>query len=536
MDRRKFIALGGSALLKANPLTAPCELQEAPLAGFPPRKGTPGRPNILMLMADQFRMDCVGAYGNTKIRTPNLDRLAREGIKFTSAYTSTPSCTPARTSLLTGMSPWGHGMLGYSNMATNPYPVEKGAAMAAAGYYTVSVGKNHYYPITNSHGYHHLISDEHCSYWFHNKAPNAPQSYEPRCDYEAWFWSQMPDKDPHAIGLGWNDRSGKPFVYPEEMHATHWTGTTATRFLQQYDRPEPFFLKVSFIRPHSPYDPPERFYRMYEGADLPKAQVGDWAARYEPRSSNRDDLWHGRLSDKEIQNSREGYYGSVSFVDEQIGHILKALEDRQMLEDTLIVFFSDHGDMLGDQNMWRKSYAYEQSSHIPMLMRLPKSMRPEPGGQTFDNPVEIRDMLPTFLDAAGVPIPESIEGRSLLHLVRTKGEDWRPWIDLEHNVTYDVSNHWSALTDGKWKYIFHAYSGEEQLFHLTDDPNELHDLAKASGHNDQLRLWRGRMIDHLSPRGEEWVKDGKLVLRKKSMPLGPNFPGYAPVEQIAGWQ
>ena len=529
MNRRSFIALGSSALLKSGvaPLVPESAAQENVSPVAPPRAGVKGKPNILMIMADQLRMDCVGVYGNKAIKTPHIDRIANDGIRFQNAYTCTPSCTPARSALLTGLGPWRHGMLGYSNMATNPYPVEKARAMAEAGYYTTSIGKNHYFPISNSHGYHHLISDEHCTYWFHTEGAMEAQSAEERCDYESWFWSQMPDKDPHATGLGWNDRPSRPFVYPEELHATHWTGTTAVRFLQQYERAEPFFLKVSFIRPHSPYDPPERFFKMYEGSSLPEEEVGEWASRYEPRSSKQDDLWHGKLSKQEIQNSRHGYYGSVSFVDEQVGRILSVLEQRKMLDDTLIVFFSDHGDMLGDQNLWRKAYAYEQSSHIPLLMRPAAGMEFGGAGQTIDNPVEIRDLLPTFLDAAGAKIPESIEGKSLLHLVRTKGEGWRPYIDLEHNVCYDTSNHWNALTDGKWKYIFHARDGEEQLFHLERDRNELSDLAQQPEHAKELSLWRTRMVDHLRERGDQWVRDGKLMVRKQGLALSPNFPGYA---------
>jgi arylsulfatase A-like enzyme len=420
-------------------------------------------------------------------------------------------------------------------MATNRYPVEKGGAMAAAGYYSVAVGKNHYYPITNPHGYHHMMTDEHCSYWFHKRGENEPQSFEPRCDYESWFWSQMPDKDPHATDLGWNDRQSRPFVYPEEMHATHWTGTTAVRFLQQYERPEPFFLKVSFIRPHSPYDPPERFFRMYEKENLPEAAVADWAKHFEPRSSDKDDLWHGKLSAQEIRESRQGYYGAVSFVDEQVGRILEVLERRQMLDNTLIVFFSDHGDMLGDQNLWRKSYAYEQSAHIPMLMRLPKALRTGPVNQVVENPVEIRDLLPTFLDAANTAIPETIEGKSLLGLLKTNGHGWRTHIDLEHNICYDPSNHWNALTDGKWKYIFHAYDGHEQLFHLAVDHNELYDLANLEEHKTALHLWRKRMVEHLRERGEAWVRDGQLMVRKQGMATSPHFPGYASTEKVAGW-
>src|SRR6185437_6609512 len=114
-------------------------------------------------------------------------------------------------------------------------------------------------------GYHHLILDSHDSFWFQNEDFRAPASLEQRNDYDAWFWSQLPDSDPHLTGLSWNDHRGRPFAYAnEKLHATHWTGETAVRFLRQYNRPQPFFLKVSFIRPHSPYDPPERCFKMYE--------------------------------------------------------------------------------------------------------------------------------------------------------------------------------------------------------------------------------------------------------------------------------
>lgn len=361
MDRRSFIQLGGAAAMLSGSITAAAESQTPVSEGLTMGASRPtdknGKPNILMTMADQLRMDCVGAYGNNSISTPNIDRLAKEGIRFQNAYTSVPSCTPARSALLTGLSPWRHGMLGMVDMATNNYPVEKAAAMSAAGYYTTSIGKNHYYPISNAHGYHHMMTDEHCNYWFHKTDVHQPQSAEPRCDYESWFWSQLPNKNPHATGLGWNDQPAKAFVYPEELHATHWTGETGVRFLEQYDREEPFFLKVSFIPLHSPYDPPKRFFQMHEHSRLPEAKVGACAAKYEARSSKEKDLWHGKLSNAEILRSRAGYYGNVSFVDAQVGRLLEVLERREMLDSTIIVFVSDHGDMLGDQNMWRKTYA-----------------------------------------------------------------------------------------------------------------------------------------------------------------------------------
>ncbi len=301
------------------------------------------------------------------------------------------------------------------------------------------------------------------------------------------------------------------------------------RFLNEYDRAEPFFLKVSFIRPHSPYDAPQRFFDMYAKAALPEPKVAKWAEKYAPLSDAGNEIWHGKLDPGVVRYSRQGYYAGVTHVDEQIGEVLKALVRRGMLDDTLILYCSDHGDMLGDQNMWRKTYGYEQSAHIPMLMRPPKGMEWGRAGQVVDAPVELRDLLPTFLDAAGADIPASIEGKSLLQLAGkgAAAAGWREYIDLEHNLTYSPLNHWNGLTDGKWKYLFHASLGEEQLFDLTRDPNELVDLAGDEAHAAELVKWRGRLVEHLTERGPAWVSDGKLMVRVKGQEFSPNFPGYA---------
>jgi arylsulfatase len=511
MTRRNLLKLSGAAA------AAPAVL--------PQGIGRRNKPNILFLMTDQQRGDCIGSDGNRAIRTPNMDRIGQEGVRFSHAYSSTPTCTPARTALLTGLSPWHHGMLGMVAMA-NRYPLEKPRALRDAGYYTMTIGKQHFSPMRNGHGYHRMLLDEHCP------CGNGPQVYAAaeargpieRSDYEAWFWSQAPTLDPHATKLWWNDFPARPYALPEPLHPTNWTGDTAVKFLNDYNGKDPFFLKVSFIRPHSPYDPPERFLRMYQDADLPVAQVGKWAARYETRNSERDDIWHGKLPAGTIRRSRQGYYGSISHVDEQIGRILETLEKRGLLEETLIVFTTDHGDMTVDQNLWRKSYAYEPSSRIPMLMRWPTGLIPAARGQVFPQPVELRDVLPTFLDAAGVQPSRPIDGRSLLSLVKSKGEGWREFIDLEHDVCYSPTNHWNALTDGRWKYIFHAFDGEEQLFDLEADPHELNDLASATQHEAQLRRWRQRLIAHFEERGEPFLQGGKLGLRPKSQTRSPLFP------------
>lgn len=479
-----------------------------------------------MIMADQHRFDCVGAYGNKAIHTPHIDRIAREGVRFDCAYSSTPTCTPARAALLTGLSPWHHGMLAYSDIAER-YPLEKPRALAEAGYQTTTIGKNHFYPMRNSHGYQQMLTDEHCSYWAPGDSAHQKEaSPEARCDYEAWFWSQNPLGDPHATGLSWNDYRAKPFVMPERLHATKWTGDVAVNYLESYDRDQPFFLKVSFIRPHSPYDPPERLMRKYQGAAIPEARAAKWAQKYEPRSGPDNEIWHGKLPAAEIRRSREGYYASVEFVDEQVGRILAALEKKGMLEETLIIFFSDHGDMLGDHNLWRKSYPWEASARIPMVMRWPEGLVQGKRGIVSKQPVELRDILPTFLEVAGAKPSRPLDGRSLLQLAAGKTEGWREWIDLEHSICYSPTNNWNALCDGKIKYIYSAFDGTEHLFNLAKDPKEMTDLAGDPVHASTLSLWRGRLVEHLAERGERYVKDGTLIARPKGVLTAPHFPGW----------
>jgi arylsulfatase A-like enzyme len=501
-------------------------LQAPALAAAQPTRAA-SRPNILFLMTDQHRADCLGASGNRVIHTPNFDRLAAEGVRFRNAYSSTPTCTPARAALLTGQSPWSHGMLGYGAVAAK-YPVEMPRLLREAGYYTMGIGKMHWTPQRALHGFHQTLLDEATPLNLEAaRADGAASIPEFRSDYESWFYSQAPDRNPFATGLLWNDYRARPYALPEHLHPTVWTGETAVHFLNTYERPEPFFLKVSFLRPHSPYDPPERFLKLYEGAEIPKAHIAPWAGRYATRSDPSNEPWHGDFGAAQVRQSRQGYYGGISHVDEQIGHVLEALERRGMLENTLILMTSDHGDMLGDHNLWRKSYACEASARIPMMVRWPEGMVSAKRGQTREHTAEIRDILPTFLDAAGARIPETVEGRSLLEPIRNPAAAWREFIDLEHDVCYGPENHWNAVTDGRRKFIFHARTGEEQFFDLEADQSELADLAGDARRSAEVAMWRSRLVEHLAPRGESWVSRGRLALRPGSKLYSPHYPAKA---------
>lgn len=471
------------------------------------------RVNILFLMDDQHRGDWVGAAGAQWLITPNLDHLAHEGVLFQRAYSSAPSCLPARAALLTGMSPWGHGCLGYTRIPER-FTVEMPRIFTEAGYRTYCVGKNHFSPPRNTHGYQTVMLCEHL-----NHAAD---------DYEKWFAAQLPERKFDQDFAGGNDqRGGICYPFDERFHETRWVADQAISFLQSHPRNAPWFLKVSFVRPHAPYNAPKRWYDRYEGIEIPPPVTGDWARNWygdQPTSFAKDpDATRGVVPAAEIRQSRRSYAASISFVDEQIGRILEALKERGELENTIILFTADHGDVLGDNLLYRKTFPVEGSVRVPMIVRWPAQLGLDAKrGQLRGELVELRDVLPTFLDAASLPRPPSVEGASLLDTLR--GKSWRTMLDLEHSSCYQPKDGWVALMDQSYKYVYYTITGKEQLFDLKDDPYEAHDLASAPASADLVKEWRNKMVKHLEPRGNAWVRGGDLVVQPKSLARRPDNP------------
>ncbi|MHA1679520.1 MAG: arylsulfatase [Promethearchaeota archaeon] len=473
------------------------------------------KPHIILIMTDQHRGDALGCAGNPVIHTPNLDALATDGVLFQSAYTSVPSCTPARAGLLTGMAPWNHGMLGYARVARK-YSREMPRMLRDAGYYTFGIGKMHWYPQRELHGFHGTLLDE----------SGRVESPGFESDYRRWFREQAPGKDPDATGIGWNENTWGDYALEEYLHPTAWTGDQATRLIKEYGGSKPLYLKISFARPHSPYDAPARLSGMYNWEDMPEPFIGDWCS-WHGCYKHQSNPFFGDYGLEHAKKARRHYYANVTFIDEQVGRIVDALKAKGMYEESLVLFTADHGDMLGDHHHWRKTYAYEGSARIPMIMKWPSAMHADVSrGATINHTVELRDVLPTFLDACGQTIPGDIDGASMLELIRSKEcTSWREYIDMEHSTCYHRRNYWLALTDGKMKYIFFRSTGREQLFDLVKDPGEEHDCAGDETYVKQLEIWRARMVQHLEQRGRKWVKNGKLRKHGKGVLHSPNFPG-----------
>lgn len=485
--------------------------------GEQPKAGVSNGPNIIFIMTDQHRADALGCAGNPSIMTPNLDLLAADGFLFTSGYTAAPSSTPARAGLLTGMSPWHHGMLGYGNVAEH-YKYEMPQMLRDQGYFTLGIGKMHWRPQNALHGFHATILD----------ASNRSESPYFMCDYRKWFATVAPGKDADITGIGWNEHRASTYKLSENLHPTVWTGDVAVRTIENYETDKPLFLKVSFARPHSPYDPPQRILDTYKDIEMPKPAVGEWNCDFLPEQMDpTKDLISpfGNYGVAYAQNSRKHYYAAITFVDEQVGRILQALKDKGMYDNTIICFTSDHGDMMGDFHHWRKTYAYEGSAAIPYIVKFPSSLKTvRPVGTEIENPVELRDFLATFLDMSGAEVPADMDGRSLAKLVTESNPVWRQWIDMEHATCYTDDNYWCALTDGKLKYIWFLHTGKEQLFDLGKDPQETTELSENKKYKKKMLELRQAMVEHLRERGEEWVSNDALVVRKTTMLYSPNYP------------
>lgn len=446
------------------------------------------KPNILLIITDQQRGDCLGVDGHPILLTPNMDDIARQGVRFSQAYSTCPSCIAARRSILTGQFPPTHGMVGFQDgvefFPEHTLPGE----LSAAGYQTFLAGRSmHQYPPRKRYGYDHMVL---------------------LGDIEKGRQNTF---DSGLTGNGWTAR---PWHLEERLHPTVETVDEAVRFFKIWRDPNcPFFMTVGFVAPHPPLCPPAFYLERYLRMNLPQPVIGDWAVP--PENGFSVDTDRVNLQGEALHSCQAAYYGLINHVDDQICRLIQALginpvTGRAQVENTVIIFTSDHGEMLGDHFLFRKTYPYQGSARIPFLMQLPEHLGVK-AGQICDKPVCHEDIMPTILDIAGVPVPNSVEGRSLLPLMREPAVRWRGFLHGEHAACYGdhQSNHY--LTDGKEKYVWYTHSGTEQFFNLTEDPTELCNLALSSAYTSRLSLWRERMITMLKDRPEGFSDGRRLI-------------------------
>ena len=469
--------------------------------------------NIVLIMVDQWRGDCLSIDGHPVVHTPFLDELALRGVRFRHAYSATPTCIPARAGLMTGLSPQRHGRVSYQDGVPWTYPTTLAGEFTRQGYQTQAVGKMHAWPVRNRLGFDNVILHDGYLPYSRRHHPDI----ETMDDYVPWMQAQLGHSaDDIDHGVHCNSWVARPWDKAERLHPTNFVSTQSIQFLKRRDTTKPFFLFMSYHRPHPPFDPPQWAFEQYLDCDMPAPPVGDWVNDVQQDWQQRGSLhlqaghpegYAGPLPPQALQRARAGYYGLMTHIDHQIKRVIDHLVHLDLYDNTVICFVSDHGEMLGDHNLLRKGYPYMGSIRIPFIYVDPTDEL-IPTGTVRDEVVELRDVMPSLLDSAGLDTPDKLDGQSFLPLIQGQSHAWRDTLHGEH-ILFGESLQW--MTNGHEKYIWSSKTGREQYFNLDEDPQEICDLAGNPSVAPKLNYWRQRLIEELSGRGGQFT-DGRQLL------------------------
>ncbi len=412
------------------------------------------RPNVLFILADQWRAQTLGAAGDPDLRAPNLDRLAREGLYFSRACASYPLCTPSRASLLTGRFP--HACRTYQNNIQLPLDeVCIGGVLSKEGYATGYIGK------------WHLDGEAKPGF-----VPPGPR----RRGFD--YWAAFNRGHEYFDPVYFRD-TGQP-IRPGGFEPDYQTGLAAD-FIHR-NRTGPFCLFLSWGPPHTPRKPPPKYARLYD-----------------PRQFRlRENV--PELYEEKARAAYAGYYGLCSALDDNLGRLLKVLDEEAVADDTIVIFTADHGDMLGSHGLEFKNVPYEESARIPLLMRYPRKLR---RGGTLDFLVSAVDYMPTLLSMCGAEAPRDVQGRDLAGLI-LDGAGERPE-SLYAEGRLRSSAEWRMIVRGADKMVVNSRLEVTHLYNLSQDPFEMTNLAgeaAATRKRDELkallRTWILRTSDRLA--------------------------------------
>ncbi len=449
------------------------------------------RPNILIIMPDQFRADALGCAGHPVFRTPHLDRLAREGVHFTHAYATSPLCMPARASVLTGTYPHNHHIQG--NRGQLPADDETFAQLVQqAGYHTAYIGKSHFYP----HGrgvdmvayepYMHARGFEDV----HEVA--GPQAMVTTENYLSRHWRERGLLERYREDYRRRHQYGAHAVWPsplpEDEFLDSYIGARAVEWLERYDDSRPFCAWIAFGGPHTPWDAPGRYATMYDPAalpdPLPAETPGEWVPAHarERMLAGRDEAFTPEVSRRAMAN----YGGKVTLIDDWIGRLLDVLDRRGWTENTLVIFWSDHGEMGGDHLRHGKVVFYESSVRIPLILRWPAAL---PAGRRTDALVEQIDLFGTIIEATGAPASARAFASSLLPLARGQ-------VEQLHDAVYAEVHRTIMIRTPRYKYAVDPQARGFLLHDLDADPHEQRNLIGHPAHvaterelREQLFTW-----------------------------------------------
>ena len=466
------------------------------------------QPNILFIMADQFRFDCLGANGNRIVRTPNLDRLAAQSANFSNAFVQAPVCVPSRISFFTGRYPHSHrNRVNYT--PCDPREILLQRRLHDAGYRTGSVGKLHLTPGTAEHarstGFDVVELDD------------SNSRLDKDSDYVKWRMANDPKSGTSYYATVKNPPPGSnPFRGEIDYRytPTAWVGEKTRELLRQFaSGGKPFFLHSSFFKPHAPHTVPPPYDSMYSDVRIPlppPTSLEQIRALPKPLQAL---ILRGRpeyaMDRERLEWTYRSYYGGVSMVDHEVGLILDELERSGAAANTIVVFSTDHGDQLLEHGLQGKNLFFEASVHIPLLVNYPGRARPA----KYTELVETVDLTPTLLDFAGIAIPGNCQGRSLGPLVGGGAYTAREAVFSENVIPEVITGgnvdmayvpgkgvagirHPDAkmARTGRWKLNYYPGNGGE-LYDLANDPGESRNLYADPAHAAVRRELEQRILD-----------------------------------------
>jgi choline-sulfatase len=466
---------------------------------------SPGRrPNVLLLMSDEHKRSCMGAYGDHVASTPNLDRLAAQSTRFTSAYCTNPVCTPSRASLMTGL--YSHHLEAQDN--TTPYlPTHKTLAhhFNAAGYMTGLIGKMHWID-AQSHGFEYRLD---FNDWFQYLGPKTQLyadelgmrnsgSGQPEID-DLWRDDGDPWKDHRTLDQREGSVAvGRTSLLEEKDHFDNFVARESVRFLRNFGNSDrPFFLTSSFLKPHDPFMPAARFAAMFspDQMQLPHSWGKADKSRLPQEVAHAIDF-NGptpELRDPVEAKKRIAlYYANLAQMDDCLGQIIQAVNDLGLETDTIICYTSDHGELLGELGLWQKFQFYEGSCGVPLMIRVPGQ---KPG--ICQVPVSLVSLSATLTNLAGVPLIAANDGTSLSpYILTSRNPPSAGPVFAEYGLNSKQPKY--MVRDGEWKYTFWVHDIPE-LYNLRTDPEELHNVAADPQYAECLKMLHQTLLAWHSP-------------------------------------
>ncbi len=445
---------------------------------MPDKNRNSGRPNILFITSDQQRTDTIGAYGSSSVRTPNIDRLTGEGVVFERAYAQATVCIPSRACLQTGRYIHQHGVCYHENeidLTPGLAPHEKTVMkhLRDAGYTTGAAGKIHMMP-ERDFDYMQIVGGKGSRWTRSEGLPIGPAPLGRQ--YADW----LEERHPGGYEKIYEQRRRPEYsenktaivnCLPLEHYVETFILEKSIEFIRS-NKNSPFFLWCGFCGPHGPFDPPAEYAGMYDigKIELPKISLDEAKGRPPFIAGRADPDFRRKENGAGLRRLISCYYGLCSLIDDYVGKLVSVLEEEKLLDNTLIVYTSDHGEMLGDMDLYGKSNFYEPVVRVPLIVCLPG--RNEPG--RVEKPVELFDIAATFLNSAGLEKPREMSASGFFPLEKRQGNPHSS--ALSEFTSNDRQIHGSCLITEDYKYIYWSGGQGGEFYDLRQDPLEKNNL------------------------------------------------------------